>query len=136
MKNIIIYTNETGGVSICIPTGEIPIEEVQRKDIPKEVQSYIISSDLLPEAHNDFFNAWEQSYGKVSVNLDKAKELTKERLRIEREPLLAAQDIAFQRALESGEDVSSIVAEKNRLRNITNSVNDCVSLDDLRSLKA
>ena len=31
----------------------------------------------------------------VTVNLDKAKELTKKRLRAEREPLLAAQDVAY-----------------------------------------
>lgn len=40
----------------------------------------------------------------ITINIDKAKEITKARLRTEREPLLQAQDVAFQRALESGAD--------------------------------
>ena len=43
----------------------------------------------------------------IVVNFDKAVEITKNRLRAEREPLLAAQDVAFQRALESGADTTA-----------------------------
>ena len=53
------------------------------------------------------------------INMDKAKDLTKRVLRKEREPLLVEQDIKFQRALETGEDTSEIVAEKQRLRDVT-----------------
>ncbi len=135
MKNVIIYTNENGGVAICIPTGELPIEQVQTKDIPTNVKSYIVEIDALPEDDNDFFDAWEQSMGIITINIDKAKELTKRRLRIEREPLLLAQDIKFQQAQETGSDVSTIVIEKNRLRNITTQVDSCSSTSELRTLK-
>ena len=37
----------------------------------------------------------------IVIDIDKAKALTKDRLRAERTPLLAAQDVLFQRALES-----------------------------------
>jgi hypothetical protein len=56
----------------------------------------------------------------IIIDINKAKDITKDRLRAEREPLLLAQDIAFQRALESNADTSSIVAEKQRLRDIRN----------------
>jgi hypothetical protein len=72
----------------------------------------------------------------VKVNKDKAVELTKARLRIEREPLLAEQDILFQRALESGADTSAIVAEEQRLRDITTLPNLYTDLEQLRNLKA
>lgn len=72
----------------------------------------------------------------ITINLDKAKEITKERLREEREPLLAAQDVAFQRALESSADTASIVAEKQRLRDITNLADTATTLDELKSLTA
>ena len=72
----------------------------------------------------------------ITINLDKAKQITKERLREEREPLLAAQDVAFQRALESGADTSAIVAEKQRLRDITNLADAATTLDELKELKA
>ena len=133
-KKVIIFTNELGCVSICTPTGELSIEQVQIKDCPAD--SYIVETNSLPEADADFFNAWEQTNGVVTVNLDKAKNLTKERLRIERAPLLAAQDIAFQRALESGADTSAIVAEKERLRNLPTLADWCNTLDQLRQLKA
>ena len=70
----------------------------------------------------------------ITINLDKAKEITKERLREEREPLLAAQDVAFQRALESGADTSAIVAEKQRLRDVTDLVDTATTLDELKGI--
>lgn len=70
----------------------------------------------------------------ITVNFDKAKELTKARLRIERAPLLAAQDVAFQRALESGADTTAIVAEKQRLRDITALADSATTLDELKAI--
>lgn len=70
----------------------------------------------------------------ITIDLDKAKSITKDRLRAEREPLLAAQDVAFQRALESGSDTTAIVAEKERLRNVTALVDACTTLDELKAL--
>ena len=68
----------------------------------------------------------------ITVNIDKAKVITKDRLRAEREPLLEAQDVLFQRALESGNDTTAIVAEKQRLRDITNQVNSMTTVDELK----
>ena len=70
----------------------------------------------------------------ITVNLDKAKNITKESIRRKRKPLLEAQDIAFQRALESGEDTAPIVAEKQRLRDLTNPVDECTDTDALKAL--
>lgn len=72
----------------------------------------------------------------ITINLNKAKEITKARLRYEREPLLLEQDIAFQRALENGQDISAIVAEKQRLRDITKLADSATSLDELKAIKA
>ena len=134
MSQAIIYTTEAGNVAVCIPTGELPIEAVQAKDTPKG--SIIVNTSDLPNQHNDFFDAWELADGKVTVNLDKAKEITKKRLRAEREPLLQAQDVAFQRALETGADTSAIVAEKQRLRDVTTLADSATTLEELRALKA
>lgn len=133
MANVIIFTNDNGGVSVCVPTGELDIQAVKAKDTPST--SIIVQDSELPQADNDFFDAWELSNGTVSVNLTKAKALTKARLRREREPLLAAQDVLFQRAQESNTDTTAIVAEKNRLRNITNGADTCTTTAELRALK-
>lgn len=72
----------------------------------------------------------------INVNINKAKEITKQRLRSEREPLLASLDIKFQRALETGADTSAIVAEKQRLRDVTKLADVATTLDQLKQLKA
>jgi hypothetical protein len=132
MPQVIIFTNDNGGVSVCTPTGELDIQAVKAKDTPST--SIIVQDTELPQADNDFFDAWELSGTTVSVNLTKAKALTKARLRFEREPLLAAQDVLFQRALETNADTTAIVAEKTRLRNITNGVDTCTTTAQLRAL--
>jgi hypothetical protein len=73
-------------------------------------------------------------YRMITVNLDKAKAITKDRLRAERTPLLQAQDVAFQRAMEEGADTSAIVAEKQRLRDITNLADQASTLDELKAI--
>lgn len=70
----------------------------------------------------------------ITVNINKAKEITKDRLRAERKPLLEAQDVAFQRALEQNSDTTAIVAEKQRLRDITNVVDTLTTLDELKAM--
>ena len=70
MTQAIIFTNDNGGVSVCIPTGELPIEAVQAKDTPKG--SLIVDTSALP-TDNDFFDAWELSGSTVTVNFTKAQ---------------------------------------------------------------
>jgi hypothetical protein len=70
----------------------------------------------------------------ITIDFQKAQSITKDRLRAERTPLLAAQDVAFQRALEANGDIAAIVAEKQRLRDVTSQVDTCTTLDELRGL--
>jgi hypothetical protein len=71
----------------------------------------------------------------MQINFTKAQSLTKDRLRTDRKPLLEAQDILFMQAQEEGSDTSAIVAEKQRLRDITNQVDDMTTLDELKTAK-
>ena len=69
---VIIFTNETGGVSTTIPTGEISIEAVLAKDCP--AGAIIVDDSTLPQgADAQFFDAWELANGQVSVNFAKAQ---------------------------------------------------------------
>jgi hypothetical protein len=70
----------------------------------------------------------------ITIDFSKAQAITKDRLRAERSPLLAALDVAFQRALESGGDTAAVVAEKQRLRDVTSQVDTCATLDELKAL--
>lgn len=64
MAKVIIY-KQNGQVAVCIPTGELPIEEVLAKDCPEG--AIIVDDSELP-TDNEFFNAWELVNGKVVVN--------------------------------------------------------------------
>ena len=70
----------------------------------------------------------------ITINMTKAKEITKERLRVERKPLLEVQDIKFMQAQETGSDTTAIVSEKKRLRDITKNVDSCTTTDELKAL--
>ena len=65
MSQVIIHTNSNGGVSVTVPTGELPIQEVLAKDCP--AGAIIIDDSELP-TDNEYFNAWELVDGKVVVN--------------------------------------------------------------------
>jgi hypothetical protein len=70
----------------------------------------------------------------ITIDFTKAQSITKDRLRQERAPLMLAQDVAFQRALESGTDTTAIVAEKQRLRDVTKLADTATTLDELKAL--
>ena len=71
---------------------------------------------------------------RITINLDKAKDITKDRLRAERAPLLQSLDVQFQRALETGADTAEIVAEKQRLRDITQLADAATTPDELKQI--
>ena len=69
----------------------------------------------------------------ITVDITKAKVITKDRLRADRKPLLEAQDILFMKAQEASEDTSAIVTEKQRLRDITTQVDSMTTTDELKA---
>ena len=52
----------------------------------------------------------------IKINMAKAKEIHKFNIRAVRGPKLAALDIDFQKALETGSDTAAIVSKKQALR--------------------
>ena len=69
----------------------------------------------------------------ITVDINKAKAITKDRLRTERKPLLEEQDILFMKAQEAGTSTSAIVTEKQRLRDITKQVDSMTTTDELKA---
>jgi len=68
----------------------------------------------------------------IKIDIAKAKDITKDKLREERKPLLEAQDILFMQAQEQGADTSAIVTEKQRLRDVTNQVDSMTTVEELK----
>ena len=130
----IVYQNDKGGVSVIVasPHWVGTMEQLAAKDVPSG-KAYKIVEDSAVPTDRAFRDAWE-NYESITTSLAKAKDITKERLREERKPLLEEQDILFMIAVETSQDKSEIVAEKQRLRDITLSVDTAVDLDELKGL--
>jgi len=58
----------------------------------------------------------------IQIDMAKAIEIQRNRIRAAREPLLAALDVEFMRAVEMGDQAEQarVAAEKQRLRDLTN----------------
>lgn len=136
MNNIIwLQPNDTLAVtSIWIdqPSDEHAELLLSRGDVPSDWQ--VLAYDVVDFPTWKRQEDWVWSNGKIEVDFDRAKESTKERLRIERQGLLQDLDIQFQRAQETKSSTTRIVAEKERLRDITNLVDDCTTLEELEEL--
>jgi hypothetical protein len=83
MRQLIIHTNDEGGVSITIPTPEYleiyTIEDVKAKDTPDH--SIIINESELPTEDRDFFNAWVLNENNtVTVDIAKARNIQMNKL--------------------------------------------------------
>ncbi|MFZ8903840.1 MAG: hypothetical protein ACO20I_07880 [bacterium] len=72
----------------------------------------------------------------ITVNFNKAKTVTADRLRQERLPKLQDLDVQYQRSLETGADTTDIVAQKQVLRDLPAQVDACTTLTQLKNLRA
>lgn len=75
MTQVIIFTNESGGVSVCVPTGELSINEVLTRDCPEG--AIIVDENSLPQGTDaQFSGAWVLNGSIVTVDMTKAKAIT------------------------------------------------------------
>lgn len=80
-------------------------------DTEYDVEKYTLPSERT------FREAWDAPTGTaITVNMDKAKEVWRNYIRVARVPELEKLDQAFMRALETGASTTQIVADKQALR--------------------
>ena len=118
MKNIIYQTQF--GVAVVIPTGEVSIDQVIANDVPPGVPYKLVDQDSLPDRY--FRLAWRfNTDAGVKIDISTSKEIQRDKFRIARKPLLAALDVEFMRAVESGDSIrqSEIASQKQALRDVT-----------------
>jgi hypothetical protein len=69
----------------------------------------------------------------ITINLNKAKEVTKNRLREERKPLLESLDVDMMKNWSNQEKMSEIDEKKQILRDATKQVDTMTTIEELRS---
>lgn len=126
---------ETGALAFTMPAPDLSPQEALQYAVYPESAVVKYPSDL-PVGEDDFIPAWRlDTANNVYVDIPTARIMTKDRLRTERKPLLEALDVAFMKALETGASTAAIVAEKQRLRDITSLADACNTTAELRALK-
>lgn len=70
----------------------------------------------------------------IKIDMTKAKDITKDRLRNERKPLLEALDVEVMKNITDATKLAEIEAEKQLLRDITNAVDGLKTVEELKSV--
>lgn len=118
----IIYQNESGGVSVIIPTGELPIEEVAAKDVPEGVAYEIVEDDAIP-SDRTFRGAWVMGDCCVEHDLDKCKAIAHDKRRAARAEEFAPLDEVIAKQIP-GNDPAEVEAERQAIRDKYAAVQD------------
>jgi len=97
----------------------------------------IDASTATVPSNRDFRGAWSLSGSVISVDLAKAKEIFKDKIREVRKPLLEAEDANFMKALEDADTSAqnTIKTKKNNLRDAP-AASAISSATDIAGLKA
>ena len=75
------------------------------------------AADYTIPAERTFREGWEANdNGTITVNMDAAKDIWRDKIRLARKPELEKLDAAFMKAQETGADTTEIVAQKQALR--------------------
>lgn len=128
MSKLVAISRQDGGVSIMRLLDD-------GLDVDAEVQKWIESSPGQYASHREtapaelpgdmdtdpFRGAWADKAGKLGHDMPRAREIHKQRLRIERAPLLAELDVEYIRAQETNDNGkrAQVTARKQALRDIT-----------------
>ena len=70
----------------------------------------------------------------ITIDITKAKEVWKDKIRIKRAKALKKLDLDFMKAQEAGTDTTSIVADKNTLRDLPEQVNTATTTDEIKAV--
>jgi len=106
----IIYQNESGGVSVIIPTGELSIEQVAAKDVPDGVAYEIVEDDAIP-SDRTFRGAWVMGDCCIEHDLDKCRAIGHDMRRAKRAEEFAPHDEVIAKQIPG---VSATEAEAAR----------------------
>jgi hypothetical protein len=140
MSKRLVYTRpDDGGVSIVhipdstrmlLPRKGFPpmlepepywLQRMAAQVIPPDAQDvHVVNEEDVP-SDRSYRNAWTHQAGVISVHMDKAREIHRDKLRAARQPMLNQLDVEYQRAHERGDEehMKTVAAAKQTLRDVT-----------------
>lgn len=147
MKRI-VFTRPDGGISVVEPqihlgdpedfTEDQAIERSMRLLPQDAIDPHVIEEADVPQDRT-YRNAWTKAEGQdFSVDMEKAREIQREALRKERDPILASLDVDFMKAVEQGDQkaIADIATRKQALRDVTDdaALEQAQTPEDLKAL--
>lgn len=139
MGKRIVYKKQDGtGIAVVIPADpEADIAAVAEASVPVGVPYAVVDESAIP-SDRTFRDAWVHEGEKVGVDMPRAREIHKERLRSIRAPILESLDVQFMRAVETGDDAkkADVAAKKQALRDVTAhpGIESAQTPDDLKAV--
>ena len=70
----------------------------------------------------------------ITIDITKAKEVWKDKIRFKRTGALKKLDLDFMKAQEDETDTTSIIADKNTLRDLPEHVNTASTVDEIKAV--
>jgi len=70
----------------------------------------------------------------ITIDITKAKNIWKDKIRFHRDKALKKLDIDFVKAQETSSDTTSIVADKQTLRDLPSQVNTATTTDEIKAV--
>ena len=140
----IVYQGEDGIAKVVVPAPKYlasggTIDDLLEKVVPENCKdsANVVDVDTV-ENDRTFRNAWVTEQGKsVEVDLAKAKDVAKDKVRQARTPKFQELDIAYQRADETGDAdaKAAVVVKKQTARDATadTKITNADSVDNLKT---
>ena len=70
----------------------------------------------------------------ITIDITKAKDIWKDKIRVARKPALEKLDVDFIKAQETSSDTTSIVADKQTLRDLPSQVDTVTTIDEIKAV--
>ena len=70
----------------------------------------------------------------ITIDISKAKNIWKDKIRVARKPALEKLDVDFIKAQETSSDTTSIVSDKQTLRDLPSQVDTATTTDEIKAV--
>ena len=126
----VIIHNNNGMATIISPSQKVDVNECLSA-VPEGCEYKIVDISEIPQ-DKDFKHAMKYD---LTFDIEKCKEIQKDKIRIDRAEKLKELDYQFMLALEQGKDYTEITKAKQVLRDLPQKVDACKTIEEIKKVE-
>lgn len=137
MKRIVFEQAGQSNIQIVSPVtdDDATLAFVIEQSVKPNTDKWFVVDDADIPSDRYFRNAWKISNGKVSVDIEKAKSIKLQEIRLKRNSALDASDKEIAKLTDQGADLTEMRAKRQALRDIPQTIKlDGLTPEELKSL--